>query len=209
MADDPTFRALRQQYEETLRLQFNSLWDPRRVSDGAVRPSRDRMEERQEQRFPEHPGAWRTAAAAEKSVDEICTRFKHQLKPALDPRFRLHAIVHPIAEFLVAFDKVEPFGTRGHKALVSTSLHDCCKFAGCPPPPDEESGPNWRDILYDRKRSDPSRIEALTDLFHSEIGAEISGPFAASMETGRVKAHRARKRRRAAVARRLKELGRI
>lgn len=198
MPYDPTHGSLRRLFEE--------LWDPRSVSNGAVRPSRDRMEARQRLRWPDDPGVWSPSPADRSSVDEICTRFKHRLRKPLDPRFSLEEVVHPIAEFLVAFDGIEPFGTQGHKGLVGTSLHDCCKFAGCPPPPEMESGPSWREILFDRGSSDGSRVRELTDLFYDGIGAEISGRFAASMETGRVKAHRARKRRRAAVARKVVEL---
>ncbi len=201
MPYDPTWLALRRLYEK--------LWDPRSTSDGAVRPSRDKMQERQELRWPDDPGAWKPkSSSAAEHLDSICTRFKQQLKQPLDPRFRLHDVVHPMAEFVVSFDRAKPFGTRGHKGLLGTSLHDCCKFAGCPPPPEPREG-ELPKILHDQRHSERSQIEALAELLYDGIGAEISGDFATAMKTGRVRAHRARKRRRAAISRAIWDLNRI
>jgi hypothetical protein len=105
----------------------------------------------------------------------------------LDPRFRLHEVVHPMA---------------------GTSLQDRSKFAGCPPPP-EAREKELPKVLHDRRHSESSHTQALAELLYDGIGADISGDFAASMETGRVRAHRARKRRRAAISRAIWDLNRI
>jgi hypothetical protein len=191
-----------------LRILFEHLWDPAAVSNGLVRPARDRMEARQRTRWPDDAAASRTRTpSAANALDGACARFGNGLNSPFDPSGELDLIVPHIAQFLTALHRIEPFGRKGQKGLELLAVHDCCKFAGCPPPHTEKDRRSWRDAI--RKHGDRSpaeQLDDLTDLLYNGILASTSGPFSEAMAHGRGRTHRARTRRREAISHTMREL---
>jgi hypothetical protein len=188
-----------------LRQLFEELWDPRAVSDGAVKPSRGRMEERQREQW--RAGRVRTIGAG-KALERACTRFSSGLDAPIDANSDLDAIVPHIAEFVLDLRRIRPFGKRGQRSLETLAVHDCCKFAGCPPPHEIIGKPEWRDAMKGGSNGKPlaERIDALSDLLHNGIYVAASGSFAGAMAEGRGRTHRARKRRREAISQEMRNL---
>ncbi|MGE0505802.1 MAG: hypothetical protein AB7F97_14775 [Solirubrobacterales bacterium] len=184
-----------------LRMLFERLWDPAAVSNGLVRPARDKMEERQRTRWPGDSAAARVRTpSAANALDGACTRFGSHLDAPFDPSGELDLIVPPIADFLIALHRIKPFG-KGQKGLELLAMHDCCKFAGCPPPQSEKGERSWRDALRKEGNTSPAeQLDDLTDRLYNGILTSSSGPFAEAVARGRGRTHRARTRRREAIA---------
>jgi hypothetical protein len=192
-----------------LRQLFEELWDPRAVSDGAVKPSRGRMEDRQREQWRGVAGAGRIrTVGAGKALDRSCTRFSSLLDSPIDANSDLDVIVPHIAEFVLELRRIKPFGRRGQRSLETFAIHDCCKFVGCPPPHKVIGKPEWRAAMKGGQNGSPlsERIDALSDLLHNGIYEAASGTFAEAMAEGRGRTHRARKRRREAISREMSNL---
>jgi hypothetical protein len=164
------------------------------------------MEARQREQWADSGRVMTTGA--ERALDSACTRFSSSLDAPIDANSDLDAIVPSIVELVLELRKIKPFEGRGQRSLETLAIHDCCKFAGCPPPHQVIGKPEWREAMKGGENGNPlaERIDALSDQLHNGIYVAASGTFAQAMAEGRGRTHRARKRRRQAISREMRNL---
>jgi hypothetical protein len=191
-----------------LRELIEEVWDPRKISDGLVDPSLDKMQAWQEHLWPGQKDSARLRPAAAARLLEADARFKRNLGPAFDPATELDRIVPAIAEFVVDLRRIEPFA-RGQKGVECLAVHSCCKFAGCPPPLNAIGQEHWDEALRrgaKKRLPRKKRLGPLAEILTECLQEAAENDFANSLGSKRGRSYRARTERRRLISIRMCEI---